>query len=193
MNDARLERLFTETLRLISEQGFYGTPMSQIAKCTGISIGSIYNQFENKEVLLNELYKKIKIDFANHVFEHLHAHDPIEKQLKDMLTQIFYYYLEHRQALNFIEQYENSPLIRPQTQQDLQPHVQRIVQTFKQGMQEHKIKELPAESLIALCFGAVSSLAKLYVRKAAQQIRPEEIDTLIDAVLSMARADSAGR
>jgi len=41
------------TLELISEQGFYATPMSQIAKKANVAVGTIYLYFPNKEGLIN--------------------------------------------------------------------------------------------------------------------------------------------
>lgn len=185
MNEERLNRLFNETLKLISEQGFYSTPMSQIAKKSGISMGSIYNQFENKEVLINELYKKIKIQFANHVLSKINAAESIEDQIKHMLSHIFYYYIEHRSGLNFIEQYENSPLITEETQKQLQPYLMQIFQKFEEGKQTNVISQLPTEVLIAMSFGAVSSLAKMYVKTSSSSSIPDTIDDLIDAILLM--------
>ncbi|MCO7128160.1 TetR/AcrR family transcriptional regulator [Sporolactobacillus shoreicorticis] len=185
MNEERLDRLFNETLKLISEQGFYSTPMSQIAKKSGISMGSIYNQFENKEILLNELYKKIKIRFANHVLSKINGTESIEQQIKHMLGSIFYYYSEQRSEINFIEQYENSPLITEETQKQLQPYLMRVFQKFEEGKRKKVISQLPTEALIAMSFGAVSSLAKMYVKKIYSSRMPDTISDVIDAVYLM--------
>jgi AcrR family transcriptional regulator len=48
------------TLDLIAERGFHNTPMSQIAKQSGVSAGIIYHYFDNKEALIYELYRDIK-------------------------------------------------------------------------------------------------------------------------------------
>jgi AcrR family transcriptional regulator len=40
---------------LFIEQGFHGTSMRQIAKDAGITVGSIYNHFENKEQIFDHV------------------------------------------------------------------------------------------------------------------------------------------
>lgn len=47
------------TLELISEKELQATSMSLISKVSGISTGSIYHYFDNKEAIINELYKGI--------------------------------------------------------------------------------------------------------------------------------------
>ena len=51
MNDKRKD-ILDATLQLISDQGFHGTPMSQIAAEAGVGAGAIYRYFENKHLLL---------------------------------------------------------------------------------------------------------------------------------------------
>ena len=46
----------------ISEQGFHGTPMSMIAKTSGVSTGIIHHCFASKEELTNELPLEIKTE-----------------------------------------------------------------------------------------------------------------------------------
>ena len=52
------------TLELVSEKGFHGTPTSAIAQEAGVGVGTIYRYFENKEDLIDELYKQLKLQLA---------------------------------------------------------------------------------------------------------------------------------
>jgi len=54
--------ILAKTLYLISERGFHDTPMSLIAKTSGVSADLIYHYFSSKEELINELYKEIKLE-----------------------------------------------------------------------------------------------------------------------------------
>ena len=46
-------KILEATLRLISEKGFHGTPISKVAKEAGVSTGIIYHYFKDKHELLN--------------------------------------------------------------------------------------------------------------------------------------------
>ena len=64
MKDKRTA-ILEATLTLSSERGFHNTPMSLIAKTSGVSAGIIYHYFANKEELINELYKEIKLEYLH--------------------------------------------------------------------------------------------------------------------------------
>lgn len=55
MIDIRLKKVFDVSSRLFVIQGFSGTQIGQIAREAGISIGSIYDLFSSKRVILDFL------------------------------------------------------------------------------------------------------------------------------------------
>ena len=55
------EKILAATLKLIVSKGIDNTPMSEIAKQADTGMGTIYNYFSTKEVLINELYFHLKV------------------------------------------------------------------------------------------------------------------------------------
>ena len=53
------QAILDATLRLISQNGFHGASMSQVAEEAKVSTGIIYHYFESKDELIDELYKSI--------------------------------------------------------------------------------------------------------------------------------------
>lgn len=51
------EKILYTSLQLFSKQGISATSLSQIAKEVGIKKPSIYNHFENKDTLIQEMYE----------------------------------------------------------------------------------------------------------------------------------------
>lgn len=47
------EKIIEESLRLFSEKGFSGTPISEILEASGVSKGGLYNHFKTKEELFS--------------------------------------------------------------------------------------------------------------------------------------------
>ena len=54
------DEIVRAALELIAEHGFHGAPMAMIAERAGVGAGTIYRYFENKDVLINELYREIE-------------------------------------------------------------------------------------------------------------------------------------
>jgi AcrR family transcriptional regulator len=157
--------VLSATLRLISAQGFHGTPMAQIAKESGTSAGIIYHYFENKEDLLNQLYLHVKTKCAEQVLTTVKENAAAENKIRQILRNIFYYYIENWDELSFAEQYENSPLIQPATATQVSKLLEPVIRLFEQALSECRLKPLGVQTLLTLSFGAVSSLAKLYIFK----------------------------
>jgi AcrR family transcriptional regulator len=55
-SENKKERIFLATLRLISENGFHGTPVSLIAQAAGVGAGANYRYFEKnfKSIFLDQ-------------------------------------------------------------------------------------------------------------------------------------------
>ncbi|GGH82585.1 AcrR family transcriptional regulator [Pullulanibacillus pueri] len=151
------------TLALISEQGFHGTPMSQIAERANIGIGTIYRYFKNKEDLINALYIEVKKRMAEHIFNHSFKDTPVEAQLKQYLIQFIRFSIEHPQELNFTEQYENSPLITEETRAEAMRVLEPLMTLFQRAVEQRLLKAMPIEMLVAMLGGSAIALAKLYL------------------------------
>lgn len=55
----KIQKIFNATLELVIEEGIDAINISKIAKKSKVASGTLYIYFENKEVLLNELYSYI--------------------------------------------------------------------------------------------------------------------------------------
>lgn len=54
------DEIVRAALELIAEHGFHGAPMASIADRAGVGAGTIYRYFENKDVLITELYRELE-------------------------------------------------------------------------------------------------------------------------------------
>jgi len=148
------------TLELISEQGFQGTPMSQIAQRANIGIGTIYRYFSGKEDLINALYIDVKTRLVQYTLRNFSESVPVRESFLVLLRNIIDYFVENPAELLFVEQYANSPLITAATrEQGLQMFAQ-VNNLFKRAQDENLLKELPLEMMSTLAYGAAISLAK---------------------------------
>ena len=57
------EALVRATINLVNNNGFHAAPMSKIAKMAEVSPGTIYQYFENKQDLINQVYIEVKAAF----------------------------------------------------------------------------------------------------------------------------------
>src|SRR5690606_18390542 len=94
--------ILESTLRLIKENGFHGTPMSQIAKSAGVAAGTIYHYFDSKDTLIQSLYLYVKERMSNII-----PHQEDDKPYKELFLSFWIaqceYFIENEDVLHFIE------------------------------------------------------------------------------------------
>lgn len=172
------------TLELIAEQGFHGTPMSQIAERANIGVGTIYRYFNSKEDLINALYIDIKTRMLRYTLRNYSEDIPVHESFKQMLNDALHYMIENPAEFSFVEQYENSPLITAVTREEIARIVRPVEDLCKHAMEQNLLKEMPVLILSSLMGGAIISLAKLY-RSGAVKLDETSLAASIDAIWDM--------
>ena len=158
MTDKRTAILET-TLTLISERGFHNTPMSLIAKTSGVSAGIIYHYFSNKEDLINELYKEVKLDFLQATLADYAEDLSLKERFYGIWHNYVRYSLNNSTRVLFLDQFENSPLVK-HVEEDFTEIIAPFFQLFGQGLEEGVFISLPPLVLFELSFAPAAALVK---------------------------------
>ena len=177
--------LFRATLELISEQGFHGTPMSQIAQRANIGVGTIYRYFPSKEDLINALYLDVKVRLIQNTMRNSLEGMPIREAFSLIFRNVVDYFVENPAELLFMEQYANSPLITTATQDSGFQMFKPINQLFDEASKENLLKELPMEVLSSLAYGATLAIAKFCIfgkNKFDNAVLSESINAIWDII-----------
>jgi AcrR family transcriptional regulator len=150
------------TLELISERGFHGTAMSEIADRAGVGAGTIYRYFEGKGDLITQLYLEIKLDMSEAFLAGYSEDMSLQARFRTLWFNMLHYYLDHPQEMAFVEQFVNSPYMTPEVKRAYVEGYEPILQFFRYAFQEGVFKEMPMEMLGAFTLGVAVSLAKLH-------------------------------
>jgi AcrR family transcriptional regulator len=184
MSDISMEEkraaILDASLGLISERGFHNTPVSLIAKEAGVSAGIIYHYFDNKEALINELYKAIKLDLAQAMLAGYSADLPLRERFRIIWLNTARYYLRHPRETAFLEQYANSPFMKPETEAVYMEYFKPITDYMLYAMQEGILKKMPLEMLTTFTLEAAISLAKKHA-SGRLELDDEALELAMDA------------
>ena len=105
----KCKAIYEATLDVIAEQGFHGTPMSQIAKQAGVGVGSIYRYCKDKDDLIHAVHAEADKRMTEALLA-THPDGASEKErffcLIDTLAKHF---IDNPLEFKFMEQYYNSP------------------------------------------------------------------------------------
>jgi AcrR family transcriptional regulator len=65
------QQILDSALQLFAEQGVEGTSTAQIAKAAGVAKATLFHHFENKSLLVDELFRELKQALFKSIFQDL--------------------------------------------------------------------------------------------------------------------------
>jgi AcrR family transcriptional regulator len=148
------------TMELIAEQGFHGTPTSQIAKRAGIGVGTIYRYFGNKDELIEEIHGEIHALFISTFGENYDPKLPVRENYLSIFTGLTRLFIANPFEIKFMEQYYNSPYGIAKKRADERECDKPLFNFYEQGKKQQIIKDLPFDILLGLSFGPVLMLVR---------------------------------
>jgi len=160
------DEIFRAALELIAEHGFHGAPMAEIAEKAGVGAGTIYRYFENKDILITELYRELEEKLVTALREDYPAGKPIRERFLHIGTTLLRYCISHPLYFRYMEQYHNSPYgvsLRKDKIMDKSGDQDIFKSLLKEGISQQVLKDLPLFVHFALAFGPLIGLARDHV------------------------------
>jgi len=96
-------------LKLIADQGFHGTPISQIAKEAGVGVGSIYRYFADKDEMIHAIHARVDERLHQVLEQKLNGEVRDRQMFIQLIAHLSRYLAENPLEFKFLEQYYNSP------------------------------------------------------------------------------------
>ncbi|MBC7659579.1 MAG: TetR/AcrR family transcriptional regulator [Chitinophagaceae bacterium] len=152
--EVRKKRLMDAALNLFAEFGFHGVAVPRIAKEAGVATGSVYNYFESKEELVNELFWTLKQTLKNYYLTDYPIEADASAQFKFIWGRLQQYALDFPEAFQFIEGQLHSSYLSDKCIA-LQEEVFEIGRVFVRfGQSQGVIAHADPQLIVALFFGA---------------------------------------
>jgi AcrR family transcriptional regulator len=160
------EEIVRASLELIAEQGFHGAPMAMIAERAGVGAGTIYRYFENRDVLITELYRELEERIFPAIQEGYAPNKPIRERFLHLSTALLKYFIENPLDFRFIEQFHNSPYgvaCRRDKLTETKAGCDIFHDLFEYGISQQAMKDLPLVVVFALAFGPILAVARDHI------------------------------
>ncbi len=158
------DAIISAALELLIEKGVHNTPMSAIAKTAGTGMGTIYNYFPNKDLLINDIYIKIKEEEKS-VFLDFESTKPIKTQFENYFTSIIDFFIGNSSYFKFMEQLHASPIITKESRDKGGESIEPIRLLLKKGQQDRIIKSIDIEDILMFIGGTVLSFLRWHFNK----------------------------
>ncbi len=176
------------TLDLVNNRGFHDASMAKIAKLAGISVGTIYLYFENKQDMLDRLYLFIKAEMCASAFW---DHDPegeVEEEFRKIWYHIAEYKLNHWREAMYLANCDISPIVQEEAKRKAINFLEPFLNLCRRGQEEGILRR---ESLYFIYAFSINPLSYLVSIKAEGKVKltKKQIDESYRMVWNAVRVD----
>ncbi len=160
------DEIVRAALEIIAEHGFHGAPMALIADRAGVGAGTIYRYFENKDVLITELYRDLEERIYPVITEGYAEVKAFRERFLHLGTALLKYFINNPLDFRYLEQFHNSPYgvaFRRDRLLGEKEGCDVYRELFDQGIAHQVLKDVPLAILFALAFGPLLSVARDHI------------------------------
>ncbi len=160
---AKIEALYGAALRLVMKNGLTGLKMADVAKLAGMATGTIYLYFDKKEVLVNQLYTKLKKMELDYLLKDAAPDEGFFVRFKIIWTNYLMFNYMHPEIMIFFEQTYRSPILQEESMKTSDEFSQILGGILETARQQHIIVDCGVEVIFAQLMGAVHELVKYHI------------------------------
>jgi AcrR family transcriptional regulator len=182
---SKIDKIFEATLRLVYEKGFAGIKLTDVARLSGIAIGTIYLYFKDKDDLVTQLYQYIQRKKKQDVNIEIDLNRPAPELVKELWMAYYDSVFNDLKAADFFYQFQQSnAVIKIINEHDLFVFT-NLRRVLSKGVMEGKIKNMDEDILYTILIGPIHELAKHALRnnfKATSEEKEELFNCLINSI-----------
>lgn len=148
------EAIMAAALDLFVERGFYGTAVPEIAEKAGVGAGTIYRYFENKEALVNALYRQEKQGFASRVLGEFPKTVIARELFRTMWNKMAKFAVENPKPFVFLELHHHAPYLDAESLALEQRMLELFTNVVVAAQARGELKAGPPGLLMSIVMGA---------------------------------------
>lgn len=154
---AKRTQIIEAAIDLFANNGFWKTPTSRITRHAQVSTGTLFNYFESKELLIDEVYLQLKQELAAHVA----AGYPAAGTVRERAEHIWFRYIEWGVSFpvryRLLQQLKLSDLISDAAQQEALSEWAFAATLSDEGIAAGIYRDISADLLGALIFAQLEA------------------------------------
>ena len=180
-DDVKEKSIKEAVIKLILKEGFHGTSISKIAKEAGVSPATVYIYYENKEVMLRDIYIEYSEEIMDYLLSKLNNNTD-GLQIVEILVREYYTYIqENDEIFHFVDQFSNCPALSNQCSRNGMHNLNQLLNEMKV---KRIFKEFRNDNLIAILFSPIKYIAiNKCIGQAEQDELVEEMVSIIQKTL----------
>lgn len=169
-------------LDLFTRNGYFNTTVHHIQKTAGISIGSIYHHFKNKEAIAKAIYDELIDQMSHAILSIMQQHDSTRDRCRAVISYLFELTEDEPRKMNYMLHVNHKEFIPDQKPVCSSVPFEMIASMVPIGMTNGEIKPMDSIAASVCLFGPALRLIHLKLDGVVQRPLSEYFDEIWDAV-----------
>lgn len=161
IREATSDAILAAAEEVFADKGLHTAKVEEIASEAGVSVGTLYNYFPDREGLLCSLLETRKGEIAALIDEAMEqtAGQPFEAQLKAFIRSVFEYFDAHRQFFTILFQgeFQKDKITKGGPRETMKAVYQRTSALVQRGIDEGVLRREGADLLPGILTSMVRS------------------------------------
>jgi len=137
--EMKRKHIIEVALKLFIKTGFHGTPTSLIAKESRIATGTLFNYFETKDILINEIFKEIQKERNELILKDIDKEKRNKRKLKKVWETTIIWGIKNPEKRKFLEYFRNSYHITNETKAEVYKNYKYLLEIFEEIINSKKL------------------------------------------------------
>jgi AcrR family transcriptional regulator len=155
------EKILGTALRLFTEYGVDATPTARISKEAGVSTGTLFHYFPDKDTLVGALYLSIKKEMAAAIRNNADPSLPTKQRIEKAIRGFIFWGAANPLRIRFIDQCYNYPGIGEDVQQEIYEEFSWMEGLMQAAISEGLLPDLPFEFHSTMLYQVMSGILSL--------------------------------
>jgi hypothetical protein len=156
-DDEKQKSIKNAVIKLILAEGFHGTSMSKIAKEAGVSPATVYIYYENKDMMLKDIYLEYSEENFDYLLSKINKDMDGKALIETLILSYFYYIQDHKEEFHFVEQFSGCPALANQC--GVKKAKCSLYSFFEEMKSKKVIKDFCNDNILAVMFSPVKEIA----------------------------------
>ncbi len=168
-------------ISVVIEGGLANVSVSKIAKRAGVSPGTIYLYFSNKEELIQQTYLDIKTDWFDTMFEAANSSDDSATRIRNMWFAMFDFVVANPNDFLFSETVGAAHLIDAANEASIAKKIKKLESVMTKAIKDGTLAKASVASIQAVLMAPAVQLAKAAARD-KKKVKPALLRDTFDIV-----------
>lgn len=180
------ESVMQAALEVLSEDTFAGARVQDVAARAGVALGTIYNHFENKEDLANEVFRRCKTQSTLYCVDPTASGTPRET-FGQWWATLVNFYTAHPRAFIFLETQDHSRFLDDQSRALAAKLDRQVLRDFRAWQKSGELRIAEPKLLLAMMVGVFAAIV-LETERQGHPLDPAVLELGEDSAWAMLRA-----